>query len=318
VVYVAINSSRPVFSGSGGFSTGAKLAGINVIWCANHWTKAVLVHAMNHPKTEHVCQDLHLADWTTVPDHHILLASPSCAGHTKARGKNRKHHDKERATAWAVISAVEVCQPPFLIVENVVEFKKWQHYHRWFDCLSDDYHLSENVLDAADFGVPQHRVRLFITGVHKKISKFPISITSPRLPHEPASSIIDWDEPSWSKIYKKGRSPKTLLRIENGKREFGKKPFLVAYYGATKNGRSLNRPVGTLTTKDRYALIDGNYMRMLNVNECKRGMGFPENYILPENHTDSMRMIGNAVCPPVARYLLYHVKKYASTLKKVA
>ena len=82
-----------LFSGAGGFSTGAVMAGVPVVWAANHWPAAVQVHANNHPNTAHVCQDLQQADWTLVPPHDLLLASPACQGHSRARGKDRPHHD---------------------------------------------------------------------------------------------------------------------------------------------------------------------------------------------------------------------------------
>ena len=67
-----------LFAGAGGFSEGARDAGCRVVWAANHWQAAVETHAANHPHTDHACQDLHQADWTAVPRHDLLLASPAC------------------------------------------------------------------------------------------------------------------------------------------------------------------------------------------------------------------------------------------------
>ena len=74
-----------LFAGAGGFSTGARLAGVPVVWAANHWPAAVQVHARNHPATIHACQDLQQANWAEVPAHDVLLASPCCQGHSHAR-----------------------------------------------------------------------------------------------------------------------------------------------------------------------------------------------------------------------------------------
>lgn len=298
-----------LFAGAGGFTTGAKSAGVKVIWAANHWIPAVNTHSRNHPETAHACQDLRQADWRAVPDHDILLASPECRGHTKAKGKERKHHDASRSTAWAVVDAVEVKQPPFLVVENVPEFRRWRHYGRWKDCLAEDYRLTENVLDAADFGVPQNRVRMFLVGVHKRVSKFPVAVTAKRLPHTPARNVIDWDGGEWTRVRTADRSPNTLARVEAGRRQFPRQPFLIAYYGNAKGGRSLDRPLGTVTTKDRYALVDGAWMRMLTKEEYKRAMAFPDWYVLPSEHTVSVKLLGNAVCPPVATFLLNQIKR---------
>jgi DNA (cytosine-5)-methyltransferase 1 len=92
-----------LFAGAGGFSTCAGMAGAQVVWAANHWRAAVVIHKHNHPDAIHVCQDLHQADWSQVPEHDVMLASHSCQGHSRARGKDRPHHDAARSTAWAVV-----------------------------------------------------------------------------------------------------------------------------------------------------------------------------------------------------------------------
>ena len=91
-----------LFAGLGGWSTGARAAGVQVLWAANHWPVAVEWHSANHPDTQHVCQDLHQARWEQVPAHDILLASPCCQGHAKARGKKSGNpkHNASRSTAW--------------------------------------------------------------------------------------------------------------------------------------------------------------------------------------------------------------------------
>lgn len=46
-----------LFAGLGGWSAGAKMAGVDVLWAANHWPEAVRWHAENHPGTAHVWHD---------------------------------------------------------------------------------------------------------------------------------------------------------------------------------------------------------------------------------------------------------------------
>ena len=50
------------------------MAGVPVLWAANHWPLAVATHSRNHPNPQHLCQDLHQANWATVPAHDLLLA----------------------------------------------------------------------------------------------------------------------------------------------------------------------------------------------------------------------------------------------------
>lgn len=287
-----------LFAGLGGFSEGAEQAGVRVVWAANHWPAAVQVHANNHPETEHVCQDLQQADWTQVPKHDLLLASPACQGHSRARGADRPHHDATRATAWAVVSALECHRPPLALIENVLEFTRWVLFPAWCSAVTAlGYAIAPHLVDAADHGVPQHRERVLIALTR---SKHPIELNLPRRQHVPAATIIDFDAERWSPIDRPGRSPATLARIANGRRQHGDR-FLTAFYGNEKGGRSLARPVGTITTRDRWAVIDGDRMRMLSVAEARRAMGFRASYQLPERARDAMHMLGNAVCPPVVR-----------------
>lgn len=286
-----------LFAGAGGFSTGATAAGVDVLLAANHWPVAVEAHAANHPRTTHWTQDLHQADWSRVPAHDVLLASPACQGHSRARGKDRPHHDAARSTAWAVVSCAEHHRPDLVLVENVPEFTRWVLYPAWRAAMAAlGYSVAEHVIDAADHGVPQHRVRLFLVCTR---SLAPLRLRLPRRRHVPAASIVDFGAGRWSQIDAPGRSPRTLERVEVGRREHGDR-FLVAYYGSTQGGRSLDRPLGTLTTRDRYAVIDGDRMRMLTVDENRAGMGFPAGYRLPSSRKLAVHLLGNAVCPRVA------------------
>jgi DNA (cytosine-5)-methyltransferase 1 len=297
-----------LFAGAGGFSTGAAMAGCKVAWAGNHWPAAVHVHADNHPATQHVCQDLHQADWAQVPAHDLLLASPACQGHSRARGKERPHHDAQRSTAWAVVSAAEYHRPACVIVENVPEFTRWVLFPAWTAAMrSMGYAMATHLVDAANHGVPQHRQRMFLVMTR---SAAPIVLDLPKQDHVPASSIVNFDDGRWSAVDKPGRSPATLARVAAGRIVHGSR-FLTAYYGNEKGGRTLARPIGTITTRDRWAVIDGDRMRMLNVQECRHAMGFPSSYRLPTRAKDAMHMLGNAVCPPVARDIIYALKAAA-------
>ena len=296
-----------LFAGAGGFSEGAKAAGAEVVWAANHWPLAVQYHSANHPDAIHVCQDLHQANWGLVPGHDICLASPACQGHSPARGRERPHHDALRSTAWAVVSCLEYHRSSYCIVENVPEFLKWSLYPSWADAIGRlGYSLAPHIIDAADHGVPQHRTRMFLVLTR---SKHPIKLTLPRRAHKPIGSVIEWDAHRWNPINKPGRSERTLARIEAGRREFGDR-FVAPYYsnGSGLKGRSIERPIGTITTVDRWALIDEDRMRMLQPSELRAAMGFRKDYVLPETRREAIHLLGNAVCPRVATDLIQAIR----------
>lgn len=286
-----------LFAGCGGFSVGARAAGCRVLSAYNHWKASVQVHAMNHPDTNHMCQDLQQANFHETPAHDLLLASPACQGHSRARGVDRAHHDTQRATAWAVVACLEAHRTPAFLVENVPEFVEWVLFPAWRAALEAlGYALSIQVWDAADCGVPQNRLRVLVAGVRGKTA---LQLESPKLEHVPASSFIDFTAGNWARINRRGRAPATLERCRAGRATHGER-FLVSYYGSTKGGRALSRPIGTITTRDRWAVVNGDHMRMASTAEARIAMGFQASYSLTGHHKTDMHLLGNAIPPPMA------------------
>lgn len=285
-----------LFSGAGGNGFAARAAGLDVIWAANHNPLAVEYYARNHPGVIPMCQDLQQADWAEVPGHDVLIASTCCQGHTKAKGKTGPHHYKSRSTAWAPVNCSEFHKPELVIMENVREFLTWKLYPMWLECWKAlGYSLSVHVLDAADFGVPQNRTRVFWIGTR---SKKPLSLSFEKQAPVPVLNILDLDKGRWSKVNKPNRAKSTLERVSNGRKRFGEL-FVMPYYtnGSGKTGRDINRPVGTVTTHDRWAIVKGDEMRMFSVEEYRKAMSFPEDTILPPRKDDACLFLGNATCP---------------------
>ena len=93
--------------------------------------------------------------------------------------------------------------------------------------------------------------------------------------------------------------------------------FILQFYSTGGQWGPLNKPLNTITTKDRLALVtvvlDGTpyvivdiCMRMLQPHELYRAQGFPASYIIDRGHdgreftkTEQVRMVGNSVSPPV-------------------
>ena len=286
-----------LFAGAGGFTEGATMAGVQVVYAANHWPLAVQFHSQNHPCARHDCQDVQQADWRDVPAHDVQLASPACQGHSRARGKELPHHDALRATAWAVVSCAEYHRSEAVLVENVPDFLKWTLYPAWQDAMRRlGYAVAPHIIDAANHGLPQHRERLFLVCTR---SKNPLHLNLPKRPHSAIGDFIKWDAYPWQPIAAK--VARTQERWARGRAEFGER-FVMPYYksGSGLTGRSLDRPIGTITTVDRWAVVDGDRIRMLQVDEAKVAMGFRPDYILPKTKRVAMHMLGNAVCPQVA------------------
>lgn len=85
--------------------------------------------------------------------------------------------------------------------------------------------------------------------------------------------------------------------------------LLVPYYG-NGTARPVTEPVGTLSTRDRYALVSGDVdiddvlFRMLEPHEIGRAMSFADQYIVLGNKRERVRQYGNAVTPNAAEVIL--------------
>jgi DNA (cytosine-5)-methyltransferase 1 len=116
-------------------------------------------------------------------------------------------------------------------------------------------------------------------------------------------------------LYSPSRAKRTLERAERGFSELGRRAsFLLVYYGTDGSGgwQRLDRPLRTITTVDRFALVEpgrgGHRMRMLQVSELRRAMGFRRDYALNQgSRRDKIRLLGNGVCPPVMEAIVEQI-----------
>jgi DNA (cytosine-5)-methyltransferase 1 len=235
----------------------------------------------------------------------LILASPECTNHTCAKG-SAPRDEGSRETARYVLRFARQLRPRFLVVENVVHMRSWHGYDPLVEKLRKiGYHVRPQILDAADFAVPQTRRRLFLLCDRGQL---PAEVQLPAIRQKPAKAVLDpagtWDA---RPLYQDGRAPNTIARAERAIAKLGRgKPFLIVYYGSDGSGgwQTLDRPLRTLTTLDRFALVtwrrDVPMMRMLQVPELQRAMGFDDTYFLPDApRRDRIKILGNGVSPPV-------------------
>ncbi|EPP2798363.1 DNA (cytosine-5-)-methyltransferase [Vibrio cholerae] len=297
-----------LFAGAGGTTKGAKESGVDILWAANHNPIAVAYHKLNHPEVHHLVQDLQQADWSLVPDHDIVFASPCCQGHSRAAGKKKqtKKADLSRSTAWAVVSCLEAHRSPVSIIENVPDFLEWELYKPWESAMRTlGYSLSINIVNACDLGIPQNRERLFIVATR---SANPIKLKLETEPHVAARTIIDLNESGYEWDLVTNRVEATQLRVKNGRKQFGD-IFLDAAYGSAKSGRSIDKPLGAVTTVNKHSLIIGDKIRPLSIRELAAAQTFSDDYIWPDKSVTTKMMIGNAVPPKMAKKITSAVLK---------
>jgi DNA (cytosine-5)-methyltransferase 1 len=304
-----------IFCGGGGSSYGARAAGAQIVCGIDLCDVATNTFADNFPNAHVVTSRLEDLSPRTLHNKigniDLMLASPECTNHTCAKGAAPRS-EASRATAMQTLRFAKEFKPRWLIMENVVHMRPWPRYDELKESLRDiGYRLREFVLDASDFGVPQNRRRLFV--VCDRNSEVP-EISIPRIRKKrTAEDILDrpgrWE---MTPLHSPRRAMPTLERAKRGFAELGRKSsFLLVYYGTDGCGgwQRLDRPLRTVTTVDRFALIvpseSGHNMRMLQVSELKKAMGFKRDYLLNRGtRREKIKILGNGVCPPVMQAIV--------------
>jgi len=303
-----------LFCGAGGSSWGAQAAGVEIVAGFDMWNVAESVFKANFPKAKFYSGRLEDHKTNSIAGElgkiDLIMASPECTNHSVAKG-NKPRCEKSRETALQVIRFARSFKPRWLVVENVVSMKNWSRYEEFIhDIKSLGYKTFTQALNAADFGVPQSRRRLFILC---DLEKVPNPVQLPRRKRRKAIEIIDGNgRYQYSPLRTERRALATLARADRAIADVGKKSsFLIVYYGTDHAGgwQRLDVPLRTITTLDRFAYVkpngSGHVMRMLQPEELKKAMGWPKSFKI-DNGTrrDKIKMIGNAVCPPVMKSII--------------
>lgn len=317
-----------LFCGGGGSSWGAQAAGATIVCGVDEWAVATQAYARNFPGARamhsRMTRNTRPSDLGDLGRIDLMLASPECTSHTNARG-SRPRNESSRATARFVVNFAEHLRPEWIVVENVVHMKWWKGYSPFIsDIRGLGYTTSTVVLDAADFGVPQNRRRMFVLCGRDRLPPTEVRPTVVRAPT--AADILD-PPGTWpaTPLYREGRAGPTLARAEKGMEALGPGiAFLIVYYSSDASGgyQPLSRPLRTVTTIDRFGLVtwEGGtpMLRMLQVPELMRAMGFSGAYNIDGLgiRRDRVKLLGNGVAPPVMQAVIEAIKAGPSAVRQ--
>ncbi len=168
-----------LFSGAGGMSLGAVMAGITVKYAIEKDKYASMTYKANHHETKVVNKDI--CEISTLPcnlkrNPIILFGGAPCQGFSTS---NRRTNNRDNTQNWLYkefIRLLRNIQSDWFVFENVTGIMEFESGVFFDEILSEfklsGYECSYTVLKASDLGVPQKRNRLFIIGskTGKKLS----------------------------------------------------------------------------------------------------------------------------------------------------
>ena len=208
-------------------------------------------------------------------------------------------------------------KPKAFVFENVkgiLSAKGGKDFSEICSAFSDaGYRLFKSVLNAAGFGVPQFRERLFLVGVRKDLDvnfRFPKPIFGESIPFVTAGQALAGVKSREVPKALDGKYGHLLPDIPPGENysfyteEMGHQNPQFAWrsrFSSFLYKMDPDAPCKTLTA--RPGKFDGPLHwenRHCSIDELKALQGFPAGFSIPHPYRDAVRQIGNSVCPPVA------------------
>ena len=290
-----------LFSGCGGFSSGFKKAGCNILGFVEWWTPAITTFLKNHPKAIHLGSDI-----TKISDKSIqslkgrvdiIVGGPPCQGFSLCGKRDPK--DKRNKLYKEFLRFVKIIEPKFVVMENVsailsMEDNKQEKVINKIihEFISLDYFVSYKVLNSFDYGVAQKRKRLIL--IAKKIDLFPDKLPCQKTVIEAIHDLPLRENGLNAHIlfHPKEETVEKIKNLQQGQK-------LSNTFNFSRQRLFAFKPSSTVVTKPIY--IHPYYHRFLTPRELARLQSFSDDFFFCGSKTDMVKQIGNAVPPLMAR-----------------
>ncbi len=328
-----------LFSGGGGFHIGMEKAGFNVLIANDLEPKAATTHKKNWADTPFLLKDIRLVSGEELlnlsngkkPD--FIFGGPPCQGFSTLGTKLSS--DPRNALFDHFVRVVNELNPKCFLFENVKslttmyegQFK--ENIINKFEAIG--YKVTYKILNAADYGVPQHRHRVFFFG-----TKLEAEFQFPEPTHGPASrnktpyttvgevimDIVELDETTIPNHLALAHSETVINRYKLIK-EGGKLPpkdslpieLQRTNFGNTYKRLNRNEPALTMVPGNNAFPIHPTLNRSLTPREAARIQTFPDNHIFEGDRRRQCILVGNAVPPLLAEVLGTEINKHIQTAK---
>ncbi len=291
-----------LFAGLGGFRLALESLGADCVYSSDLDASVQRVYANNFGEIPD--GDITKVDEKTVPDHDILCAGFPCQAFSIS-GKQQGFEDSRGTLFFDVARIVRTKQPKVVFMENVKNFathndgKTLAVVKETMEELGYTFH--QRVLNAVDYGVPQHRERIYMVCFRKDLNISAFQYPKPFGLTKHVEDFLLEDESVVRDLYV--NRPDTFY---NGTpdTEYSNKPIRLGTVNKGGQGERIYSTKGGAIALSAYGggifAKTGGYMingrpRKLHPRECARLMGFPDSYIIAENANQAYKQFGNSV-----------------------
>lgn len=317
-----------LFAGLGGFRIALESLGGECIFSSEINPHACAIYEANF--NENPFCDITTLDPAIIPDFQVLCAGFPCQAFSIA-GKKKGFEDTRGTLFFDICRIIEYKRPCVIVLENVKNLTIHDNGNTFQTIVSSleklNYYVSFKLLSAKDFGIPQHRQRIIIVAIDKKNykEKFDFDLLKLQsgsicmrdvlqLQHEEIihteytlldCNIVKLQESGLIFCGYRNKNPR-LAGVKDNTLHLSrthKQPNRIYHI----NG--VHPTISSQETSGRYFVYDGTKVFKLNISECFRLMGFPENYIKTGSQSNLYNRIGNSVCIPMIKGVMQSILK---------
>jgi DNA (cytosine-5)-methyltransferase 1 len=286
-----------LFAGIGGMRLAFEAVGGRCVF-SSEWDKfAQQTYKANHLELPH--GDITQISSELIPKHHILVAGFPCQPFSSIGTRTGFAHRTQGTLFYEIARVLRDKQPQAFLLENVeglVTHDQGRTLAVIMDTLAElGYQVSYQILDAADFGVPQKRRRIYFVGT-KANKTFGFPVANYRVPigpyvekHANGYAISDHLQ------------KKYLFKKDDGRPEIVDQNSQIQVKTLVSSYHKIQRLTGTFVRTSTG-------LRLLSLAECKAIMGFPQGFVFPVSRTQMYRQLGNSVAIPVVQAIAQQMR----------
>ena len=293
-----------LFSGAGGLDLGLIQAGNTIIW-ANDIDKDAVATYRENIGDHIVCDDIKNIDISALPNADVVVGGFPCQGFSQANRLRTLEDDRNQLYRF-FYNTIKVKQPKYFIAENVKGILSLGKGEAIKQIVADfeaaGYITSVNLVNMADYGVPQTRQRVIIIGQRVDLGK-ELRFIFPQPTHSKTGEL-----PQWVSI-KEAIDHFPDPDKENNVLNHVYSAYKVEYRNFTGHRKTdPDKPSPTVLARGNgkggvCAIPHYNGKRRLTIRESASVQTFPEDFHFVGTMNSCYRQIGNAVPVLFARKL---------------
>ncbi len=325
------------FAGGGGLDIGFEQAGFDVVLSTDIEPMAEKTHKANWPKRSFVCKDItqitsqELLDAANGVHPDVIIGGPPCQGFSTIGAKQSSDPRNRLFEAYA--NLVEELQPKAVIIENVKSITT-MYGGRFADFIKKrfaeaGYEIQCEILDAADYGVPQHRKRAFFVGFRNPNAQF----SFPKPTHGIGLKPYKTTGPAIMDLANKGVEVKNHIALKHSDTVIARYKYIPEggrlpvpeelpeairrkNFGNTYKRLHRELPALTMVPGNNAFPVHPVLDRSLTPREAARLQTFSDKVVFSGDRRRQCILVGNAVPPMLAKSIGVEVRKVLSNFSE--